>query len=86
MDFNFDGLDEPIVLPDEYFSVIQYERLERFLHKNSGEWEDFRFVLEAQEIEDVEYADTCRLIAIGVAGRLLSLIRAHVNDRRLADP
>ena len=46
MDFNFDGLDEPISLPDEYFSVIQYERVERFLHRNSGEWEDFRFVRE----------------------------------------
>lgn len=46
MDFHFEGLDVPITLPDEYLSVVQYERLQRFLHKHAGEPEDFRFVRE----------------------------------------
>lgn len=46
MNFHFEGLDVPIALPDEYLSVVQYERLQRFLHQHAGEPEDFRFVRE----------------------------------------
>ena len=31
MEFHFDGLDDPIVLPDEYLKVRQYQRLQKAL-------------------------------------------------------
>ena len=46
MEFKLDGLDKPIVLPDEYMTVVQYERLQRYLHVHNDEPEDFRFVRE----------------------------------------
>jgi hypothetical protein len=46
MDFNFDGLPEPIRLPDEYLSISQYERVERHLANHRDEPNDVRFVRE----------------------------------------
>lgn len=44
MEFKFDGLDEPIALPDEYLTTRQYETLQRFVHNHEDEPEDFRYV------------------------------------------
>jgi hypothetical protein len=56
MEFKLDGLDKPIILPDQYLSVIQYERLQRYLLAHKEEPEDFRFVRQclAEFLSDPE--------------------------------
>ena len=46
MEFKFDGLDEPFVLPDAYMTTIQYERLQRHLLTRNDEQEDVRSIRE----------------------------------------
>lgn len=46
MDFHFDGLQEPLALPDEWLTTRQFENMQRFLAANEGEPEDFRFIRE----------------------------------------
>lgn len=47
MEFKFDGRDKPYVLPDDFMTEIQYERMERHLAERAGiPHEDVRSVRE----------------------------------------
>ena len=46
MDFNFDGLPEPIRLPDEHFMLRQFERFQLFVRQRDEVPEDPRYMRE----------------------------------------
>ena len=57
MDFNFDGLPEPIVLPDEHFTLRQFERFQLFVRQREDVSEDPRYMREVigAILEDSEF-------------------------------
>ena len=46
MDFTFDGLPEPIRLPDEHFTLRQFERFQHFVRQREEVPEDPRYMRE----------------------------------------
>jgi len=82
MDFNFDGLPEPIRLPDEYLTVRQYENFQRFAVSRGEVPEDGLYMREAIAaiLEDPDFVKRTESLPMPRASQLeWSRLYAHLG-------